>query len=80
MTCQNVPHLVRGGGHHVGVVKGRRDHLRGDKPADVRHVRQQVRAALEFCKKSVSIVWSTVGGMWWVGNTYLWSAISRMRL
>ena len=36
--------LVRRGGHHVGVIERRRDHIRGDEAGDVRHVREQKRA------------------------------------
>mmetsp|Transcript_11909 Transcript_11909/g.50035 ORF Transcript_11909/g.50035 Transcript_11909/m.50035 type:complete len:337 (-) Transcript_11909:50-1060(-) len=38
--------LVRGGGHHVGILEGRRDHVRGDEAGDVRHVGHEVGAHL----------------------------------
>ena len=38
--------LVRGGGDHIRVLKGRRHEAGGHQAADVRHVRQQPRALL----------------------------------
>mmetsp|Transcript_45492 Transcript_45492/g.75849 ORF Transcript_45492/g.75849 Transcript_45492/m.75849 type:complete len:303 (+) Transcript_45492:838-1746(+) len=45
-TAGAAQRLVRGGGHHVGVLEGGVHHPRGHQPGDVRHVGHQVRTAI----------------------------------